>query len=68
MYDGVSEFCSVSGGYRKGARAKPHLLEEWAHASNAKRESGDTSKFKYPDLDVYSTFFAERAESSKTVR
>ena len=64
--------CLNSSAYQeaieKDLEQKPHLLEEWAHASNAKRESGDTSKFKYPDLDVYSTFFAERAESSKTVR
>ena len=47
---------------------KPHLREEWAVASNEKRECGDKlTKFKYPDLDCYSTFFAEHAESSKTV-
>ena len=54
---------------------KPHLKEEWARAAAKKREEDELekapwnfTKFAYPDLDSYSTFFAEHAESSKTVR
>lgn len=47
---------------------KPDAMEEWALAPHRKRESSSkASKFEYPDLGCYSTFFKENAESSKTV-
>ena len=52
-------------------RHKPHTKEERAQAASKKREQGELgeqTKFCYPDLDCYSAFFAEHAESSKTVR
>ena len=65
--------CRKSSAYQEDIEdeldKKPDVREEWAKAAAKKREAGEKSlvKFQYPDLDCYSSFFAEHAESSKTV-
>ena len=53
----------------KELELNPYEREKWALAAQKLRtlENGDEGKFEYPDLDCYSRFFAENAESSKTV-